>query len=334
MARIEDIARETRVSSATVSRYLRKEQAELVSTETGRSIYETAIRLGYKSIPASQSPEEFLIVHKEHHFLDHIDNGYFFAIRSGIEEEVSRLGAICRFVPVGRLEEEQRRYAGVLVVGNYTPETLGRILSVTGSKSPVFVGKLNFVPECYDTVTYDVEECVRLALHRLLDSGLHDVLFIDGKDRYMIPTHCLKISHVRNFMSSHPEMHLADYLEMESGFGSEAGYQAVKEYLARGKRLPEAIFTATDPLGIGVTKACNEMGLRVGEDVSIVSLNGDNSGQWISPALTTVDFHSKLMGVEAVRIAKAIENEPHHVPKCVFFKPELVEGKSIRPIQG
>jgi len=282
-----------------------------------------------------EKPRELLVIHKDSHFLDHVDNGYYFAIRSGVEEEAARIGLVCRFVPLSRLEEETlHRYAGVLVIGNHPPEVIERICHAVGTRDIVFIGKLNFLPEGFDTITYDVEECVRLALFELLDNGLHDVLFVDGKDRCMIPRHCLKISYVRSFVATHPQMHLVDYLEVEEGFGSEAGYHAIKEYVSTRKQLPEAIFTATDPLGIGVTKACNELHVQIGKDVSIVSINGDNSGQWVSPALTTVDFHARLMGVEAVRIANANENDAHHVTKCVFFKPDLIKGDSVRLRDG
>ncbi|MFA6844358.1 MAG: LacI family DNA-binding transcriptional regulator [Sphaerochaetaceae bacterium] len=328
MVRIQDIAKAANVSSATVSRCLRKDPSLSLSSETGKRIYEIALSLGYKNLKTLKKPDEFLVVHKDSHFLDHVDNGYYFSIRSGIEEFIAENGDICRFVPLSRLEMEDHPYTGVLVVGNYPPDEVKRIHSLVKNDNIVFVGKLNFFPECFDTVTYDVEACVRLALDALVSHGMKEMLFLDGKDRCQIPANYLKITHVRNYLLAHPCLILRDFIECE-GFGSDAGYQAMSEYLLRNKSVPEAIFTGTDPLAIGVSKALNEHGLQLGSAVHLVSLNGDNSGQWISPPLTTVDFHSKLMGREAARLAKENAKSNERTPKCVYFKPVLLEGKSL-----
>lgn len=332
MVRIKDIAREASLSSSTVSRALRSDPTLSITAETRERIFSIASKLGYRSAYGRTPSYSFLIVHKDTHFLDHIDNGYYFSLRNGIEEEVARTGDMCRFVPFSRIDGElSAHYDGIIVIGNYDAEAQRRILAVSQTKNIVFLGKLNFLPEGFNTVTYDVEECVHIAISALVRAGVKEFIFIDGKDRYSIPERFLKIHAVRAFVHDHPEITLAKYIACD-GFGSEAGYKVAKEYLANNKPQGMAIFAATDPLAIGIAKALGESDIKVGEDASIVSINGDNSGLWINPPLTTVDFHPRMMGVEAVHILREGIGGSELPAKCVYFKPDLVEGKSIKGI--
>jgi LacI family transcriptional regulator len=329
MVRIADIAKAAGVSTATVSRCLRKDPEKSLSTETGRKIYEAARALGYQDLPPSPMQDEILVVHKDSHFLDHVDNGYYFSIRSGIEEQAAKCGVSCRFVALSRLAEEQRSHTGTIVVGNYPPEELRSIVERTGTENLVFVGKINFFPECYDTVTYDVFEVVRIALDALEERHVGDFLFIDGKDVCQIPYGSQKVSCVRSYLASHPDMRMSEFIESD-GYGSDAGYRTMSAWLSQEKALPSAVFAATDPLAIGVQKALAEHGKMVGRDISLVSINGDNAGRWLNPPLCSVDFNSRAMGNEAVRMVMANEKEPDHVHRCVYFSASMLSGGSIR----
>ncbi|PKL26925.1 MAG: hypothetical protein CVV46_14125 [Spirochaetae bacterium HGW-Spirochaetae-2] len=329
MVRIKDIAEAANVSPATVSRCLNKDPSLSISTETGKKIYETALALGYPKLKALDKSEEFLVIHKEDHFHDHVDNGYYFSIRSGIEEIIAMNGDICRFVSISKLEVEDKIYSGVIVIGNYRSADIEQIMKFVRNDNIVFVGKLNFYPECFNTVTYNVNLCVNLALDALKEKGYRQLLFLDGKDHYQIPQEYLKITHVMHYLELHRELVLKEYLECD-GFGFDAGYRRMKEYLKRNKGpLPEAIFAATDPIGIGVIKALAEEHIVVGKDIHIISMNGSNACTLITPTLTSVDYHSRAMGREAAILVKESVRKQQRISKCVFFAPRIIEGGSL-----
>jgi len=329
MVRIKDIAKAADVSPATVSRCLNKDPSLSISSETGKRIYEIALALGYSKLKVLEKSEEFLVIHKEDHFHDHVDNGYYFAIRSGIEEVIAKNGDICRFVSITKLEVEDKVYSGVIVIGNYRSADIEHIKKIVRNDNIVFVGKLNFYPECYDTVTYNVSLCVYLALNAIRDNGYRQFLFLDGKDHYQIPQDYLKITHVKNYLEFHQELTLMEYLECD-GFGFDAGYRSMKEYLERNiKPIPEAIFAATDPIGIGVIKALTEEQIVVGKDVHIISMNGSNACTLITPTLTSVDYHSREMGREAAILVKENVRKQERIPKCVSFAPRIIKGGSL-----
>jgi len=329
MVRIKDIAKAANVSPATVSRCLSKDPSLSISTDTGKRIYETALAMGYTKLKPLDTSDEFLVIHKEGHFHDHVDNGYYFSLRTGIEEIIAKNSDICRFVSIHKLEVEDKHYAGVIVIGNYRPQEIEHITNVVNNDNIVFVGKLNFYPECFDTVTYNVNLCVFLALDAIRTRGYTQVLFLDGTDHYEIPQDFLKITHVHEYMERHPELTLVDYLECD-GYGFEAGYQRMKAYLSTHKGpLAQAIFAATDPIGIGVIKALTEAQVAIGQDVHVISMNGSNACTLVTPTLTSVYHQSREMGREAALIAKENVRKQNKVPKCVFFAPKIIEGGSM-----
>lgn len=328
MVTISDIARESGVSIATVSRYLSKGPREIVTTEKGKEIYEIALRLGYRNMEAMPSSGRFMIVHKDKHFSERVDNAYYFSLRNGIEEEARSNEDSLQFVPLSLLDKEIDGIDGAVIIGNYRQSDQDRILSLLKTDNVVFLGKLGFPSNVHDTVTYDVETCVMLCMDALRKKGNRSVLFVDGKDTVDIQLVYQKITSVIGYTRQYPEIEFKGNIECD-GFGSGAGYNAMKEYLANGGAIPDAVFTATDPLAIGVRKALSEKGMYHGKDYSLVSMNGDDSVKWLEPSVVSVCFDSKEMGSEAIRLLHERMANPLRKHRCVYFAPYMTEGGSI-----
>ena len=69
------------------------------------------------------------------------------------------------------------------------------------------------------------------------------------------------------------------------GFNQETGYKLTKKAILQSPR-PTALFAANNLIGIGTLKALQEMGLRVPEDIAVVSFDDLPSNLIISPFLT------------------------------------------------
>ena len=70
-------------------------------------------------------------------------------------------------------------------------------------------------------------------------------------------------------------------------FTREGGYRAMQAAL-RSRPAPRAIFAASDLIAVGVLRAVHEAGLRVPEDVAIVSFDGSVESEYSWPPLTSV----------------------------------------------
>lgn len=80
---------------------------------------------------------------------------------------------------------------------------------------------------------------------------------------------------------------------------------------------PTAVVSMDDPLSIGLNGFLLTLGLSVPADVSIVSFNNTQVGQYHSPALTSIDVHPRELGMHAmtllINILKGTVEEPTHV---------------------
>jgi len=73
------------------------------------------------------------------------------------------------------------------------------------------------------------------------------------------------------------------------------GTDAARALLATD-RPPTAIVCATDNGALGVYAAAGELGLRIGEDVSVMSYDGVPEGAYATPPLTTYEVDSRAAG--------------------------------------
>ena len=80
-----------------------------------------------------------------------------------------------------------------------------------------------------------------------------------------------------------------------------------------------------DRLAIGAYRAVREMGLRIPEDISIVSFDHDDFGELLRPTLTTVGLPYEKMGEKAIFLANSSEEEAE-----VLVPMPLFIGGSVR----
>jgi LacI family transcriptional regulator len=72
----------------------------------------------------------------------------------------------------------------------------------------------------------------------------------------------------------------------EHGFNEASGYKAMQRMLELGKKMPTAIFVASDVQALGVMRAAKEKGLRIPNDLSIIGFDDIEFSKFIG--LTTM----------------------------------------------
>ena len=120
---------------------------------------------------------------------------------------------------------------------------------------------------------------------------------------------------------------LAD--SVETSWWPEPSYLAVAEFLTGGNR-PSAFICLNDRIAMGVYQACQEAGLLVPHDISVVSFDDSDLARWLRPQLTSVAIPYFEMGRLAVEILLGPETarQVHRVPMT------LRERGSVGPPAG
>ena len=125
---------------------------------------------------------------------------------------------------------------------------------------------------------------------------------------------------------------LVAHAEFTADGGAEATYALLgpdaRAINVHGTR-PTALFVSSDAQAHGVLHACAELGLRVPEDVSIVSFDGTQSARFTTPPLTTMRQPIQSMGATAARLLLDAVQHPDLEPKAVVFHSNLVLGASV-----
>lgn len=89
-------------------------------------------------------------------------------------------------------------------------------------------------------------------------------------------------------------------------FTREGGYQGAMHLLAARNR-PTAIFASSDLQGVGVLRAIRSVGLRVPEDIAVVSFDGTTESEFTAPPMTAARQPIADMAVAAVSTVLAPE---------------------------
>jgi GntR family transcriptional regulator, arabinose operon transcriptional repressor len=110
------------------------------------------------------------------------------------------------------------------------------------------------------------------------------------------------------------------------GFSVEAGTRAATSALTSPVR-PTAIATVADELALGVLASARRVGLRVPEELAVVSYGEVEAAKFVEPPLTTTALPAEEMGLLAARrMAARVGGEPAH--GCTAMKSRLVVRRS------
>lgn len=333
VATLLDIAEKAGVAKSTVSRALREDPTLSITEETKEKIFSVAEELQYKMKQEKKLKRcrNIAIVHEDTHFMNQIDNAFYFSIRSAVEETCYQKNIGFTFVPYSFLDSFDRQIDGALVVGNFDRKEVDTICAAVRTGCMVFVGKVNYYPDRMDWISYSIKDCVYKAMGHLAAMGLKDIAYLGGYDSEDTPEEFSKFSYFKKFMAEQKQLHFAGSMVGEHGV--ESGYQMMKRWLREKKAVPDAFFVSNDPIAIGVIKALNEEGISVPDSVSVISINGDSSGEFSFPALTTVDVHTDAMGREAVEILEERIEGKRKLIKKVEYQVTLVTRGSVGKIE-
>jgi LacI family transcriptional regulator len=312
---IKDIARETNVSFATVSRAFNNKYG--VRPETRARILEVAKRLNYSPNGIARG-----LVNKRTKsiglIIPDITNPYFPEVARGIEEGAKEQGYSVFLCNTNWEQDRQAQYIELLAEKRVD----GLVIApVSNAVDPAQERLFNSIPIVYvdrppqnTPCSYVVIDNIRggfIATRHLIEAGYRKIGFIGAVEQSMPNDERLEGFKMAMERYGLPieERHIK-----LGHFTQEAGTNLVREMIGAGD-YPRAIFAENDLLALGVIEGVRSMGLAVPADVAVVGFDDIHFASFENVQLTTVCQPKYEMGKTAVRILLEEISEKEHAAR-------------------
>ena len=316
MATLKDIARLARVSPATVSRVLNKDDSLSVGEETRHRILTVTDELGYtkhqKQENIKKSRQKIAIV-QWYSEKEELDDLYYYSIRIGIEKRAQDLEYdIVRYFnnDILNLSED---VSGIIAIGKFSVEQTHELEKV--SKKIVFVDS-DTLNAGYPCVTTDFDNAVVKVIDYFMGKGLTKIGMLAGEEKTTDGKETLIDQRFRTYRNYAYEngIYNAKYTYI-GDFSAQSGYSLMTKAIREmGEDLPEAFFVANDTLAIGALKALQEQNIAVPSRVSLISFNDTPLTKQVYPTLFSIKVYTEEMGRTAVDILNRQLLDPRLVP--------------------
>lgn len=336
---IYDIAREAKVSTGTVSRYINGIGQS--RGDTGSRIENAIKKLNYVPNHAaralkSQRKNIICLAYPES------DNPFFFEMVSAIEDELKNAGYSMMISHThGRTEEELKMLSltkegimdGLILIDfNYTKEHFEAFEQV---ECPLVLSSLCISPyggrenDKYDYVGIDVFNALYTTTMHMVDMGHKKIAYIGGwnelhtfRERYEGYASAL-------YRAGIP---LDERYCFIGEYDQKAGYEAGLK-IAEMEERPTAVCTASDVIAIGAMMAFREKNIRIPEDIAIIGLDDIGFDKAMTPCLSSARMMQKAIGKSAVEFLLMRLNGDNSKPRKIIYQPELVVRESSQYIR-
>ncbi len=330
---LKDIAKEAGVSVSTVSRVINDTDSKAASPRVREKIWEIVRRTGYTPNYSARN----LKLGKGNtgtasHSLTCLfartpsapQNPFFSTIAKSVEIEAYKQNyflkssfSVFDINNPDTYHELQDNTNGVVILGRCDNATLKFLRQ--SCRYLVYTGLNPLEIKC-DQVLCDGYQATYTAMQYLYELGHRRIGFVgetENENRFM---------GYRSFQKDH-------YLPYDESFVSSVpltsadAYEGTIELLRRQDSLT-AVFCGDDIAAIGVLSAIRDSGLKVPEQLSVISIDDIETAQFLSPMLTTIHVPMEEMGKVAAKILIDRINGGHTLPQQVKLPFSLSKRES------
>lgn len=332
---IKDVAQKAGVSIATVSKIMNNKPS--ISEATRQRVLNIMEELNYypnsqaRNFVRKRSENIVFLAVSQNHTAFH--NPHMFEIMCGAQSKIREKNYNFSFI--GSPDKEtayketlniiERKIAdGILVHGSATSHSLVDLL--TKSSFPhIIIGRPPFSNgACWIDINNHVSG--EMATKYLTRCGYTKIAFIGGPASDEISRHRLK-----GFSSA---MHLSGYQVPDSfikyGTYSKASGFEMMEELLRGSCLPDAVICEDNQIAIGAVSAMKQHGMRIPDDIGVITFDDYPLSQMIDPPLTVVDIDVNNMGKQAASLLLTKIKKPEFHIQSFSTLPSLIIRSSTR----
>lgn len=328
---IYDVAREAKVSMATVSRVVNGNPN--VKPSTRRKVLATIEELGYRpnAVARGLASKKTTTVGV---IIPDIANIFFAELSRGIEDIATMYN-----YNIILSNSDQNKQKELKLIDTMLEKQVDGILFMGGNVTEEHVQQLNntsvpvVLAAAYDetgkipSVNIDYEAAAYEVTTNLIEAGHKQPGFIYGQEDIKMRNQFKYDGYIRALKENGLEIN-EDYI-VDSGYSYDAGIEGAKKLLALNER-PTAIFTASDELALGAVHAAQDTGLNIPEDIEIVGFNNTRLAQMVRPTLTTVVQPIYDIGAVGMRLLTKYMNKEEVEEDTVILPHRIVERDSTK----
>jgi LacI family transcriptional regulator len=328
---LEEVARQAKVSTATVSRVLN--DVAVVSDSTRARVMKVIAELKYspnlhaRSLAAGKSKTFGILV-------SNLENPFFFDVAHKIEAEAHSRGyeivvantnyEAAQLVKSTRLMMGRRVAGLAAIVSEIDPDIIEELAA---TKFPVVFYDLATPRRNITTIRTNYRQGMQRVAEYLYSLGHDRRLAWIGHHLEFAPLAERHDSLIAAVQQLAPGADVRTYIGTDT---LEGGWRAGQEILASGFR-PTAVVCANDFMAVGALRAFRESGLSVPEDVSVTGLDNIQLTEYCYPQLTTVSVPRAQIG--SMIFEELINGSEQGIPHGddLLIEPELIIRASTGP---
>lgn len=334
---ISDIARESQVSKATVSRVLNN--PSIVDISTRMRVQGIIDKYQYKpsALARNMSAQRTTAIGV---LIPEVDNPFFSNVLRGALDVASEHDyTIVCFSSDEIIKRDRKaiqemisyKYSGLL----YTPvqefdrlperEEIRNLLETFNAPVVLMDRDFPFLAEKYDSVCFDDCRGICESVERLAAAGHKRIALINASE---------DISYLARIRNKGYRLGLencgipydAAYHYILPEYSQEASYKKTCELLERGN-YPTAFITCNNNLTLGFIKAISEYGLEISRDLDCIGLDRIEPLDIIGTRLNYIKRNGRLMGQKSAELVFQKLAEPKRERQNVILDHELVIRK-------
>ena len=324
MTTIKDIAEKLGVSCSTVSRALKCNGR--ISRSMRDRVFETAEKMGYPFADKGIKNSSRLVGIIAPEIISTNYSAIVNAIISNLEHKgYSGIVGVTNFNK--DTEEkwlsifETLGVAGIIILMNNDSDSI-ELLKEFKRKSSVPVMQINNFEQYneYDSLMVSNVLAAEIIAKHLKQLNHSDIAIITDIQA------CRRAEEIKKQLeSSSLIVKSSNFIKIENMRFEQAGYEAARQLLQK-EEFPTAIVATYDYLAFGIMKCFSDNGIRIPEDISLISIDNVNTASYMNKSLTTVSMPVNDAGRIATRImVDRIESGKRQAAiQHVSLNPELI----------
>lgn len=345
MATINDVAKRAGVSRSTVSLVLNK--SPLVKEETRILVEQVIAEMDY--VPNSNArglsarvTNNIGVVFMQDYLPDtpvtsydndqhiglcsfNISNG----IMAGLQETL--YGVITeRFCSIANPEElpriiREKRVDGAVIVG--TPYSDQFVDNMKKTGLPFVIAGVSSWEETVDSIYADPGEGTEMAVRELIATGHKRICLLNGADN--LRSHRLRCEGFCRAMEEGGLEPMPGWNVYGDRNNGKSAREAFQRFWEAGNR-PDAIVTANGQSATGIMSFLYEIGVRIPDEISIISYEDSSICGYATPALTSVNIRKEELGKRAAKCLLERIRRPNKELEISVIRPYMVHRDSVR----